>query len=180
MNADNYVLSGEKTELVLKKMEKQGYIIRVRERDGGGEETVEFIVGPRGKAEVGEKGVAGLVRKVWGKMGTEREELEKRLVRSLGDGVGIRKGRDDREDEGEGETQADAEEEAEGEDDREEERPGQTVRRRSSRGTAKTPRGRASGRRGRNALVDEEADGEEDEEEEEEEEEEEGAESEEE
>ncbi|KAI4150366.1 MAG: hypothetical protein LQ341_001110, partial [Variospora aurantia] len=43
MNADNYVLSGEKTEKVLKKMEKEGYILKVRERDGGGEETVDYM-----------------------------------------------------------------------------------------------------------------------------------------
>ncbi|KAL9635518.1 MAG: hypothetical protein Q9204_002601, partial [Flavoplaca sp. TL-2023a] len=63
MNADNYVLSGEKTEKVLKRMEKEGYIVKVRERDGGGEESVDYVVGPRGKAEVGEVGVAGCVRK---------------------------------------------------------------------------------------------------------------------
>lgn len=34
--------------------------------------------GPRGKAEVGERGVAGVARKVWGKIGTERDELKRR------------------------------------------------------------------------------------------------------
>ena len=87
MNADNYVLAGEKTEKVLKRMEKENYIIRVRERDGGGEESVEYVIGPRGKVEVGERGVAGLVRGVYGKKDAEADELERRLARSLGDVV---------------------------------------------------------------------------------------------
>ncbi|MCJ1426482.1 hypothetical protein MMC29_004385 [Sticta canariensis] len=85
MNADNYVLNGEKTEKVLKRMEREGYIVKVRERDGGGEESVDYVVGPRGKAEVGERGVAGVVRKVYGKKDVEADELEKKLVRSLGE-----------------------------------------------------------------------------------------------
>lgn len=85
MNADNYVLNGEKTEKIFKRMEREGYIVKVRERDGGGEESVDYVVGPRGKAEVGERGVAGVVRKVYGKKDEEAEELEKKLVRSLGE-----------------------------------------------------------------------------------------------
>ncbi|KAI4240933.1 MAG: hypothetical protein L6R42_011408, partial [Xanthoria sp. 1 TBL-2021] len=114
MNADNYVLSGEKTEKVLKRMEKDGYIVKVRERDGGGEESVDFVVGPRGKAEVGEIGIAGCVRKVFGKVGMEREELERRLVRSLGEGVEM-KNRPDEEGEAEVEIQADGDGAMEGE-----------------------------------------------------------------
>lgn len=85
MNADNYVLNGEKTEKVFKRMEREGYIVKVRERDGGGEESVDYVVGPRGKAEVGDRGVAGVVRKVYGKKDVEADELEKKLVRSLGE-----------------------------------------------------------------------------------------------
>lgn len=85
MNADNYALSGEKTEKVLKRMEREGYIVKVRERDQGGEETVDYIVGPRGRVEVGERGAAGIVREVYGRSGAEADELERRLVRSLGD-----------------------------------------------------------------------------------------------
>lgn len=87
MNADNYVLAGEKTEKVLKRMEREDYIIKVRERDGGGEESVEYVIGPRGKVEVGERGVAGLVRGVYGKKDAEADELDRRLARSLGDVV---------------------------------------------------------------------------------------------
>ncbi|KAK4694749.1 hypothetical protein P7C71_g2886, partial [Lecanoromycetidae sp. Uapishka_2] len=86
MNADNYVLN-EKTERMLKRMEKENYIIKIRERDGGGEETIDYIVGPRGRVEVAEKGVAGLIRTVYGKRGAEAEELDRRLARSLGDVV---------------------------------------------------------------------------------------------
>ncbi len=87
MNADNYVLHGEKTEKVIKRMEKEQYIVKVRERDGGGEETVDYVIGPRGKVEVGERGVAGLVKRVYNKKDAEADELERRLVRSLGDVV---------------------------------------------------------------------------------------------
>lgn len=101
MNAGNYVLNGEKTEKVLKRMEREGYIVKVRERDGGGEESIDYVVGPRGKAEIGEKGVAGVVRTVYGKKDTEADELEKRLVRSLGEVViEKRGGRATREEEG--------------------------------------------------------------------------------
>ncbi|KAL8922816.1 MAG: hypothetical protein Q9208_004941 [Pyrenodesmia sp. 3 TL-2023] len=164
VNADNYVLSGEKTETVIKRMERQGYIVRIRERDGGGEETVDFVVGPRGKAEVGERGVAGLVRKVWGKTGTEKEELEKRLVRSLGSGVETKKGRDDNDGEEEGETGVSGEED-EGEDNQEEESR-EVGRRRPSKRTTRTPSRRSNGRRGRSALIEEEAGGDQDEDEE--------------
>jgi hypothetical protein len=67
----------------------------------GGEEVIEYMVGPRGKIEVGEKGVAGLVREVYGRPDPdmlngnngntknaedkeEMEEFESRLQRSLG------------------------------------------------------------------------------------------------
>ncbi|KAL8669947.1 MAG: hypothetical protein Q9224_007704, partial [Gallowayella concinna] len=165
MNADNYVLSGEKTEKVLKRMEKEGYIVKVRERDGGGEESVDYVVGPRGKAEVGERGVAGCVRKVFGKIGMEREELEKRLVRSLGEVVEV-KGR--RDEEAEKETQVDGEEEGEAEGDGDAETNRAGGRRRSARGKQSTPKSRAAPRRGRGALVEDEAEGDEDDEEEEE------------
>lgn len=163
MNADNYVLSGEKTERVLKKMEKEGYIVRVRERDGGGEETVDFVVGPRGKAEVGERGIAGVVRKVWGKMGTERDELEKRLVRSLGEGVEIKRKRHDEEQNGEVEGEADRETQEDAEEEPDEDQGRGARRRGDSRRQTRTPRRQTNGRRGRNALVEEEADGDEDE-----------------
>ena len=87
LNADQYAL-GEKTDRgVLTRMQREGYIIKARERDGGGEETVDFVVGPRGKVEIAETGVAGLIRKVYGKENAEADELERRLIRSLGEDV---------------------------------------------------------------------------------------------
>lgn len=166
MNADNYVLSGEKTEKVLKRMEKEGYIVKVRERDGGGEESVDFVVGPRGKAEVGEVGIAGCVRKVFGKVGMEREELERRLVRSLGEGVEM-KNRPDEEGEAEVEIQADGDGAMEGEAEGGGRPNGTGGRTRSTKASKSTSKTRATPRRGRNALIDEEAEGDEDNEEEE-------------
>ena len=117
MNADNYVLAGEKTEKVLKRMEKENYIVKVRERDGGGEESVEYVAGPRGKVEVGEIGVAGLVREVYGKRDAEADELERRLVRSLGDVV-IEKKKNRRTAGVEGDTEGEAESEGDGAEER--------------------------------------------------------------
>ena len=66
-------------------MEKENYIVKVKESEGGGEQRIEYHIGPRGRVEVGERGVAGLVRGVYGKKDIEADELERKLVRSLGD-----------------------------------------------------------------------------------------------
>lgn len=107
-------------EKVLARMIKEGYIEKHRDSTSG-EEVVEWVVGPRGKREIGRKGVAGLVRGVYGfgvdgsgkglqlpdmnggdeddafeegedgqgaqrrrPVKMERDELEQRLVRTLG------------------------------------------------------------------------------------------------
>jgi hypothetical protein len=105
VNAGDYVL-GEKTDKILKRLEKEGYIVKVKEREAGGEETIEWVVGPRGKVEVGESGVAGLVLGVYGKKDAEVEDLEQRLEKSLGKGTFRKKG---------GRRRADDEEEEENE-----------------------------------------------------------------
>jgi len=76
----------DKTEKVLKRIEKDGYIVKIRESSGpSGEDDVFWIVGPRGKVEVGETGVEGLVRAVHGDLDTNAEnELSRRIGRSLG------------------------------------------------------------------------------------------------
>lgn len=87
--------------------------MRTKESDGN-EEIVEFMVGPRGKVEVGSSGVAGLVREVYGRgrgagAGAEEEgstqleremraEFEERLRRSLGI-VGVREHEEEEEEE---------------------------------------------------------------------------------
>jgi hypothetical protein len=81
MNADNSTPLGTK-EKTLKLIVDNGYIARIKETQAGGEETVDYIVGPRGKLEVGRAGVADLVRMMYGQ-GGEEEELEKRIERTL-------------------------------------------------------------------------------------------------
>ncbi|KAJ5709994.1 hypothetical protein N7493_009586 [Penicillium malachiteum] len=55
----------EKTDKLIQRLCKDGYIVRTKEVDGG-EEVIEFMVGPRGKIEVGSGGVAALAREVYG------------------------------------------------------------------------------------------------------------------
>ena len=171
LNADDFVL-GEKTEKgVLARMQREGYIVKVRERgaaDAGGEDSVDFVVGPRGKLEVGERGVAGMVRGVYG--GNDEDEVERRLVRSLGDVViqkkttGIREDGVNGHEEGE-EAQVTAEEEGEvAPTERANGMTGVETGRRSSR--------RSSGRNGRRSDEEDEDEEDEDEGDEEEEEEE--------
>jgi hypothetical protein len=93
-NADTYTPI-DRTDRLLQRLCKEGYLIRNREMDGG-EEIIEYMLGPRGKVEVGVQGVAGLVREVYGRQGAvegdeptpaeraQMEEFESRLARSLG------------------------------------------------------------------------------------------------
>ncbi|KAJ5184697.1 MAGE protein [Penicillium cf. griseofulvum] len=84
----------DRTDRLLQRLCKEGYIIKTREMDGG-EEVIEYVLGPRGKIEVGTGGVAGLVRTVYGKNQGDHESLtqlqredledfEAKLGRSLG------------------------------------------------------------------------------------------------
>ena len=94
MNADQTTPVGSKDK-TLAAMVKDGYLVRVREAAAGQDETVEYIVGPRGKVEVGREGVARLVRAMYGDS-EDHDELEKRIQRMLdvadanrGVGVGV-------------------------------------------------------------------------------------------
>lgn len=79
------VQSHPKTEFLMKRMERDGYILRIREPTGTGDDEVYWIVGPRGKVEVGDEGAAGLARAVYGELDEqEEEELERRIGKSLG------------------------------------------------------------------------------------------------
>ncbi|RAL09910.1 MAGE-domain-containing protein [Aspergillus homomorphus CBS 101889] len=75
----------DRTDRFLQRLCKEGYLVRNRDVDGG-EEVIEYILGPRGKTEVGAQGVAGLVREVYGRQDADEsdEEFEIRLARSLG------------------------------------------------------------------------------------------------
>lgn len=76
-NENSYILNRKKTDREFKRMERDGYIIKVCERDGSGEESIDYVVGPRGKAEVEERGVTGVVWKVYGMNDAEAAELER-------------------------------------------------------------------------------------------------------
>lgn len=81
MNADRNSPIGSTDELY-KRMVKDGYIVKHVDRAAPGEEAnVDWMVGPRGKVEVGEEGAGGLVRAVYG---GSVDDLESRLDRSLG------------------------------------------------------------------------------------------------
>jgi melanoma-associated antigen len=90
VNAETYTTVGA-TEKVLARMVKEGYVEKRRDTSNG-EENIEWVVGPRGKVEVGIKGVAGLVKGVHGFQGAEDDaevadeeaELDRKLRRSLG------------------------------------------------------------------------------------------------
>ncbi len=69
-------------EKMLQRLVKDGYIVRYKDNSGG-EEVVEYMVGPRAKTEIGEGGVRGLVMGVYGKVDAEAEELGKAIDKSL-------------------------------------------------------------------------------------------------
>ncbi|KAL5620279.1 hypothetical protein FOBRF1_003525 [Fusarium oxysporum] len=83
LNADQNV-SMDKTEIILKRMEKQGYVIKRVERPPLGQDgdpTTTWHVGPRGKEEVGVDGVMGMTREVYGD--SWNDDNEKKLRASL-------------------------------------------------------------------------------------------------
>ncbi|KAK4988410.1 hypothetical protein LTR50_003924 [Elasticomyces elasticus] len=84
--SDSTVVDGyDRTEKLLQRMIKDGYLVKIRENQGG-EETIEWIVGPRGRVEVGDEGVTGLVKTVFGAEDADEEqrrELDERIQKSL-------------------------------------------------------------------------------------------------
>jgi hypothetical protein len=80
LNADENTPLGTKDEL-LKRLVREQYIMRNVDRSNPHEELVEYLVGPRGKVEVGEEGAGGLVRTVYA---GSVDDLEARIERSLG------------------------------------------------------------------------------------------------
>lgn len=71
----------DKTELLFAKMQKQGYLVKIKD-SASGTDITEWMVGPRGKVEVGTEGVKGLVETVYGD--TAPDDLDVRLKASLG------------------------------------------------------------------------------------------------
>lgn len=77
----------EKPAMLMKRMERDGYLVRVRETGPNGEEDVSWILGPRAKVEIGDEGVRGLTKTVYGEpQDADGEELDRRISRSLGVG----------------------------------------------------------------------------------------------
>ncbi len=71
----------DKTDAVLQKMIKQGYLIKVSEaRAAGDEDSTIWHVGPRGKVEVDKEVLAAFVRTIYG---GSNPELEQKLQVSL-------------------------------------------------------------------------------------------------
>ncbi|KAF7544923.1 hypothetical protein G7Z17_g9578 [Cylindrodendrum hubeiense] len=82
LNADQNV-SMDKTEIILKRMENQRYVIKKTDRPPVGQDgdlMISWHVGPRAKEEVGLDGVMGMVREVYGEW---NPDLEKKLCSSL-------------------------------------------------------------------------------------------------
>ncbi|CZS96517.1 uncharacterized protein RAG0_05805 [Rhynchosporium agropyri] len=69
------------TDALLTRMMKEQYIYKTIEKTAD-DETIDWRVGPRGKMEIGNKGIQGLVNEVYAE--NTPDDLEKRLHRSLG------------------------------------------------------------------------------------------------
>lgn len=81
MNAEQSTPVGSKDK-ALAMMVKDGYIARIKDASGAGDETVDYIVGPRGRVDVGRHGVARFLRAMHGEEEDEAE-LERRIQRTL-------------------------------------------------------------------------------------------------
>ncbi|KAI8957725.1 MAGE-domain-containing protein [Daldinia sp. FL1419] len=80
MNASQN-LPMDKTDNVLQKIVRQGYVDKVVERSDGDEDAVTWCIGPRGRIEVPPESIAGVITEVWGEL---PDDFFKKLQRSLG------------------------------------------------------------------------------------------------
>lgn len=71
----------DKTDNVLQKLIRQGYLDKVVERVEGDEDMVTWCIGPRGKVEVSPQGIANVVTEVWG---DPPDDFDVKLHKSLG------------------------------------------------------------------------------------------------
>lgn len=85
LNAETNSFHSTKTEDTLARLQRQGYLIKNIDKEarqhGDEQEATTWYVGPRGKIEVGDEVVAGVVREVWGEQNDD--ELEAKLQNSL-------------------------------------------------------------------------------------------------
>lgn len=80
MNADEYA-AVDKTEKVLGMMQRQNYLIRVKD-NAGDETSYDYHLGPRAKVEIGEEGVLNMIRTVYGQH--TPEDLENKVRMNMG------------------------------------------------------------------------------------------------
>ncbi|KAI1749309.1 MAGE protein [Xylaria castorea] len=71
----------DKTDHVLQKLIRQGYLDKIVERVEGDEDAITWCVGPRGKVEVSPHSIAQVVSEVWGDL---PDDFDKKLEKSLG------------------------------------------------------------------------------------------------
>ncbi|KAI0008657.1 MAGE-domain-containing protein [Xylariaceae sp. FL0662B] len=72
----------DRTDNVLQKIVRQGYVDKVVEKsDGGDDDMVTWCIGPRGRIEVPPQSIAAVVTEVWGEL---PDDFNKKLQRSLG------------------------------------------------------------------------------------------------
>lgn len=81
MNPNHPASPSENTDLVLQRMIKQGYLVKVAEsRSMGDDDATTWHIGPRGKVEVDKEAIAAFIRTIYG---GSNEELEGKLQVSL-------------------------------------------------------------------------------------------------
>ncbi|KAI4860968.1 MAGE-domain-containing protein [Hypoxylon rubiginosum] len=71
----------DKTDNVLQKIVRQGYVDKVVEKHDGDDDAVTWCIGPRGRVEVPPESIAAVVTEVWGELPNDFNE---KLQRSLG------------------------------------------------------------------------------------------------
>ncbi|KAG0135845.1 MAGE family-domain-containing protein [Tuber indicum] len=80
MNADRSTAAGE-TERVLQSMIRHGYISKQKD-DNANDGTFDYVLGPRGKVEIGTDGVLSMIKTVYAT--NVPEDVEKRMMRNIG------------------------------------------------------------------------------------------------
>ncbi|KAI1452613.1 MAGE-domain-containing protein [Annulohypoxylon moriforme] len=80
MNASQN-LPMDKTDNVLQKIVKQGYVDKVVEKSEGDDDAVTWCIGPRGRVEVPPESIAAVITEVWGDL---PDDFDRKLQRSLG------------------------------------------------------------------------------------------------
>ncbi|KAI0870221.1 MAGE protein [Hypoxylon argillaceum] len=71
----------DKTDNILQKLIRQGYLDKVVERVEGDEDAITWCVGPRGKVEVSPQSIAQVVGEIWG---DPPDDFDTKLEKSLG------------------------------------------------------------------------------------------------